>query len=272
MSIGANASPGNLIGIWRVGCLIHQTKHHQLHLAQPADSSGSNRWPYVIRIGGENQRMAVRTSLSVAEEVSHPGLISIVDGSADAGVPYLIMPRMTVDQSGAVTDAMPVVLWAARQVAQTLAAMHRSGWVHGDVRPGHVLGNPMGHTMLIDLGSAARVHSTRTSAAMLDRGFASPEAIRSDHAAVAGMDVFSLGRTLWSWMLSVRGSDSELKPVATLIEKMLEANFAKRPAMTEVVDSLAELELKSLERSISPGRVDPVQISPKTAFANCRAA
>lgn len=267
MTIGAAIKPGNVIGIWRVGAAIQQTDRNQFYLAQSADSKGSNRWPYVIRIADERFRWSVQNYLAVAGGVQHPGLVTVVDGSADSSVPYLVMPRLTTDQSGAITAALPVVLWAARQVAESLAAMHRGGWVHGDVRPGHVLGNRMGHAMLIDLGSAAKVHSARATALSLDREFASPEAMRGDHAAVPAMDIFSLGRTLWSWILGVQANQSDLTPVAQLIEAMLSPQAEDRPTTIEVVDQLSQLELKSLERSIAPNAQQRSRISPSQKAA-----
>ena len=38
-----------ILGIWRLGEVIHQSSSTQLLLAQPADAAGSPRWDYVVK-------------------------------------------------------------------------------------------------------------------------------------------------------------------------------------------------------------------------------
>src|ERR1700676_222845 len=48
----------------------------------------------------------------------------------------------------------PAALWIARQTAEALAALHRKGFIHGDVKPDNVRLAAAGCAMLLDLGFA----------------------------------------------------------------------------------------------------------------------
>src|SRR5262249_11713682 len=45
-------------------------------------------------------------------------------------------------------------VWIARQTAEALVAVHRAGFIHGDVKPDNVRLVAEGHVMLLDLGFA----------------------------------------------------------------------------------------------------------------------
>ena len=55
------------------------------------------------------------------------------------------------------------VMWlqVLHHVAERLASLHRSGWVHRDLKPGNVLRRPHKHSWtLIDFGCAAQIGAT----------------------------------------------------------------------------------------------------------------
>src|SRR5699024_6703217 len=57
--------------------------------------------------------------------------------------------------------------WVARQTAEALAALHRAGYVHADVKPENVQLADAGTAVLLDLGFAHRPGET---AALSDPG------------------------------------------------------------------------------------------------------
>src|SRR5438093_23885 len=51
---------------------------------------------------------------------------------------------------------VPASLWIARQTAEALAALHRVGFIHGDIKPENIRLVGDGTAILIDLGFAHR--------------------------------------------------------------------------------------------------------------------
>jgi serine/threonine protein kinase len=82
-----------------------------------------------------------------------------------------------------------------REAALALAAVHRRGWVHRDVKPAHFLLRADGNVMLCDFGSACRAGTRENIGAPAVIGtprYAAPEQLQGA-AARATADVYSLG-------------------------------------------------------------------------------
>ena len=259
-----HAARPSILGIWRLGEVIHSNAAAEVALAQPADSQHNPRWDYVIKravdadSNPEHRRQIVQFTMA-STSASHPNLIPILDGSSSGPSPYLVMPRLaghTMQRHLDATDRkpLPVVLWFIRQVSQALAALHASGWVHGDVKPSNVIIGSQGHVTLIDMGFAARIH---TLAGHQYRGtpeYSSPESLAGEMAALPTMDMFSVGRMLWQW-LSVTQSVPQhvLEPVAELVEHLVSNDPSERPTAESVIHQLLRLEIETLGRHIGPG-------------------
>src|SRR5258707_14753252 len=59
-------------------------------------------------------------------------------------------------------------LWIARQNAEALAALHRKGFIHGDVKPENIRLVNVGKAILLDLGYA---HRPGENVAFLEKGY-----------------------------------------------------------------------------------------------------
>ncbi len=245
--------------------MLHEGPKATLSLAQPADAAGSPRWDYVIKraAGGpdalEGRRQIVQ-SISAASGASHPNLVPVLDASATAATPYLVMPRLEGETMQHLLDAdsekpLPVALWLVRQTAQALDALHASGWIHGDVKPANVIVGPRGHVTLVDLGFAARIHTVPGHQYRGTPAYSAPEALAGQMAAIAAMDIFSLGRMLWQWIIQTHQvSQSLLEPVADLVKSMVAIDPNERPAAAAVVKQLLRLEIETLGRHIGPSQ------------------
>ncbi len=252
----------SILGIWRLGDGIHQSRTSELTFAQPADSNGSPRWDYVLKCAtgaledAENVRQIVQFTTAASKAV-HPNLIPVLDASITGASPYLVMPFI----EGATLQThfqgdpkpLPVALWLTRQVAQALAALHQSGWIHGDVKPENVIVGNQGHVTLIDLGFAAQIHTANGSQFRGTPEYAAPEVIQGNMAAMPAADIFSLGRMLWKSLTHTEAtSETALAPVAQLIEQMVSDNPADRPTAEYVTDRLLRLEIDTLGHHIGP--------------------
>jgi serine/threonine protein kinase len=252
-----------ILGIWRLGELVHANSAAEVALAQPADAPHNPRWDYVIKraidadSNPEHRRQIVQFT-AAATSASHPNLVPILDGSSSGPSPYIVMPRLdgqTMQWHLNVNDRkpLPVALWFVRQVSQALATLHDAGWVHGDVKPSNVIIGSHGHVTLIDMGFAARVHTLAGSHFRGTPEFSAPESLAGDLAALPSMDMFSVGRMLWHW-LSVTDSVTQhvLEPIATLVEQLVSTEPSERPTAHSVVNQLLRLEIETLGRHIDP--------------------
>src|SRR5262249_5729255 len=92
-------------------------------------------------------------------------------------------------------------VWVARQTAEALAALHRAGFLHGDVKPENVRLIDDGTAILLDLGFA---HRPGENAHLLNRGYIlgtvnslAPELCGPDFEDGLASDLFSFGVLLF---------------------------------------------------------------------------
>jgi serine/threonine-protein kinase PknK len=128
-----------------------------------------------------------------------PGLVRVHDFARDTrGVPFLVEDFVAGDEPGAWVAQNPGrFVTLAAGLAETLAALHEAGFVHGDVKPANVRVPPNARPILLDLGAAAVVRAARASTIVFTEAFAAPE-LRAGAAQSASTDLYALGATLWA--------------------------------------------------------------------------
>ncbi|GAA2642553.1 hypothetical protein Adu01nite_24980 [Paractinoplanes durhamensis] len=144
---------------------------------------------------------AVRREAALLGHVGHPLLPRIFEvGSSTAG-PYLILeyidglPLSDTLRRGPFDESAAVRL--AIDLTGPLAAAHRAGIVHRDVKPDNVIVEPAGTGRLIDFGLAARggVHDDRVAGTLL---YCAPEQTGMLKRPVDGRsDLYALGVLLY---------------------------------------------------------------------------
>lgn len=265
-----------ILGIWRLGEVIHESSTTQLSLAQPADAVGSPRWDYVIKRArnGADQlegNRQILQSIAAASCATHPNLIALLDASTTSNQPYMVMPRLEGEPmqshlESTTSKPLPVALWLVRQLAQALVSLHTTGWVHGDVKPENSVVGSRGHVTLVDLGFASRIHTLPNHHFRGTPDYAAPEALAGTLAAIPAMDIFSLGRVLWHWITRTEQvSQAMLEPVADLVQQMVSKNPNERPTAAEVVQQLLSLEIETLGRHIGPANSNVVTAHRRAA-------
>lgn len=170
---------------------------------------------------------------------------------------------------------VPTALWIARQTAEALAALHRAGFIHGDVKPDNIRLVDAGTAILIDLGFA---HRPGENAAFLEQGYVlgtinylAPELCGSRPQGDLSTDLFSLGISLFEMLTgelpypagsleqtmrrhhcdpppNLRRLTTLPGPLVNLIERLLARKPAERPKATSVVQQLIALEIAALGR------------------------
>src|SRR5271156_2600267 len=129
-----------------------------------------------------------------------PGLVAVYDQGLDARHPFLVMELIaggTLRELLAERGPMPPHAVAAvlRPVLGGLAAAHRAGLVHRDVKPENVLISDGGDVKIADFGLVRAVAAAGITSASVILGTAaylSPEQVR-DGTASPRSDVYSAG-------------------------------------------------------------------------------
>jgi serine/threonine protein kinase len=235
-----------------------------------------------VRPDWEDQPTAVKLLQREARaglSVRHPHLVRLTHAEVTRPPFFLVMDllpgeslraRLARDYRLGATEALSVV----RQTAEALAALHRSGFLHGDVKPDNIRLTGDGAAVLIDLGFA---HRPGENADFLRDGYVlgtadylAPELCAPEPSDELNSDVFSLGVTLFEALTGrlpyppgslsqtfrrhrcdppadVRGIVRDLPAgVGALIERLLAHRPAERPRAATVVQQLVKVEIAVL--------------------------
>jgi serine/threonine protein kinase len=214
--------------------------------------------------------------------VEHPHLVKLLDVQVTKAPFFLVMEMLGGEslRSRLRRDyrlEVPTAVWIARQTAEALAALHRAGFVHGDVKPDNIRLVEDGRTILLDLGFA---HRPGENAPLLDKGYVlgtvnylAPELCGAAPQDTLASDLFSLGVTLFE-MLSgqmpylpgsidqtFRRHEAEapadirkhvanplLPGLPRLIERLLARGPEDRPRVQAVVQQLIALEIATISK------------------------
>ncbi|MEB4210695.1 protein kinase domain-containing protein [Mycobacterium sp. 94-17] len=156
------------------------------------------------RYAGDEQFLTrfQREAQTVAR-LKDPGLVAVYDQGLDARHPFLVMELIeggTLRELLAERGPMPPYAVAAvlRPVLGGLAAAHRAGLVHRDVKPENVLISDDGEVKIADFGlvrAVAAAGITSTSVILGTAAYLSPEQVRDDSSSPPSprSDVYSAG-------------------------------------------------------------------------------
>lgn len=145
-----------------------------------------------------------------AASVNHPNVVTIHAVAESKGIPYLVMEYVDGQalQVRIQQDApMPYedVLRIGSQIASGLAAAHRHGIIHRDIKPGNVmLEDGIERVKLTDFGLARLLTEDSDLTSFGDMvgtpAYMSPEQVNGDELS-ASSDLFSLGCVLYAMFL-----------------------------------------------------------------------
>jgi serine/threonine-protein kinase len=212
-----------------------------------------------------NQRIRERFAREgyIANQVSHPGAVAVLDDDVhDDGTVFLVMELLQGEtlaqrarRSGG-TLPLDEVLAIAAQVLDVLAAAHRRGIVHRDVKPDNIYLVENATVKLLDFG-IARVRdaaeigldATRDGATLGTPGFMAPEQARGRSDQIdARSDLWSLGACLFTLLSGERvhrgvSANEVLIATATLAAPSLASVLPEaRPAVCALVDRALQLD------------------------------
>jgi len=154
-----------LAGRYQVRGFLERGAHARIYLAEDL-TTGS---PVALKILAPETALSPEFRLRLLREgqamkaISHPNVATVIEaGETEEGVPFLAMEALLGESLGEYVRREPIPLDTAlillRQAAAGLAAAHRAGIVHRDVKPDNFLllgppGEPYG-LKVIDFGLA----------------------------------------------------------------------------------------------------------------------
>lgn len=149
-----------------------------------------------------------RREARAAARLTHPGLVAVFDQGLDGDTSYLTMEyiagsnlRRAMLTEGTLT--LGRTLDVLEDVLDALAAAHRAGLVHRDVKPENVLLDTEGRLKVTDFGLARAVNevtATTTGSILGTVAYLSPELIATG-ACDARTDVYAVGILAYEMLL-----------------------------------------------------------------------
>ena len=246
---------GGMGSVWRGEDLLLQRPVAVKRVELPLHLPASDR---------DSLRQRVLREARAAARVSHPRLVTIFDVVEEEGIVFLVQElvdaptlKAVVTEQGALPPARVAAI--GRQLVDGLAAAHRNGVVHRDVKPSNVMVLPDGGVKLADFGIAS-LHGdpqiTATGVVVGSPAYMAPEQATGDKAGPAA-DLWSVGATLYfavegeppfgradtlsTLTAVVNEPHREMEiagPLAPVLTRLLAKDPAARPAADELLRDL----------------------------------
>lgn len=160
---------------------------------------------------GDRASRGRKEALKAAQLREHPNVITVYDVVEHEGLPWIVMEYLpgTMDLSAVVRERGPLPAGEVARIGAAaldgLAAGHRLGIIHRDVKPSNILlapdhaGLADRRVLLTDYGISLRPRETRLTRSGVvigTPGYMAPERVHGGEATPAS-DLFSLGVTLY---------------------------------------------------------------------------
>ena len=200
----------------------------------------------------------LRREAKTIARLSHPNVVAVYDHGTHAGHPYLVMeyvPGRTLRQVLAERQRLEPVaaLELFEPVLAALAAAHRAGVVHRDMKPENVLigDGPVNDIVKVaDFGLAravqASAHQVTDGNLLATPGYVAPELVRDGRSDVRS-DVYSAGIMLFE-LLTGRLPYQDDSPMAVACQHVERDVPAPSTLVPDLPESLDELVLRATRR------------------------
>lgn len=208
--------------------------------------------PHLATVGAARRRFIREAQAAAA--VVHPNVVPIHAVQAEAEYPFLVMTyvpggslQQCVRRQGPLEPKSIVRI--AQQVAAGLAAAHRHGLVHRDIKPGNILlENGLNRALITDFGLARAADDAASQTGWLagTPHYMSPEQAASE-SLDGRSDLFSLGSVMY-FMATGREPFGGDKPLAILNQITHKRPPAIRSINADIPNTLVRIIERLLEK------------------------
>jgi serine/threonine protein kinase len=196
---------GRSVGPWQIESLIAEGGMGRVYRAHSSD--GHEVALKLVKAELANDRVfrkRFEREASIAQRISHPHVVPVLDTGEHEGVPYLAQRLMgggslddKLERDGTLDLGLTVKV--CREVASGLDALHAAQLFHRDVKPANILLDETLTAYITDFGLAKDTQGsllTRPGQTLGSVDYMAPEQIRSGEITGA-TDVYALGCVLF---------------------------------------------------------------------------
>jgi serine/threonine-protein kinase len=145
-----------------------------------------------------DNRTRFEVEARAAAALNHPHIVSVHDSGEHAGMPYIVMERLSgrtlADVIAQGPLPQPQVRSILDDVLSALAAAHAAGILHRDIKPANILFSELGDTKVADFGIAKSAGTTHTLTGQIVGTMAYLSADRiAGRPACADDDLYAVG-------------------------------------------------------------------------------
>ena len=182
-----------------------------------------------------------------AASLSHPHIVGVLDQGEDRHIAYLVMEyvkghtlRDTLDEQGPLPPRLALAL--IDPVIEGLAAAHRAGLIHRDVKPENVLIADDGRIKVGDFGLARAISANTSTGALIGTvAYLAPELVLGQPAD-ARSDIYSAGIMLYEMLTGKQpyAGDSPIQVAYQHVNAVVGRPSDAAPGLAEDLDELVQ--------------------------------